>query len=146
MIARDLTLTQAGRAARNAGMLVRADEGSAHSAIALYSAQGGALLALRHLAKPCGTLREADGRIELLADTSATDLVVASGGATWGEWLAGDGAVLAGGQVTDEEGKATGAGGALVDTSGTGPWVLKGTSGTQLYEGGAVLLHSAVIG
>lgn len=146
MTPRDLTLTQAGRAARNAGMLARADEGTGNSRIVLYAASGGDTLAVRQLAKPCGTVRVTDGRIELLADTAATDLVQATGGATWGEWLSGDGVVLAAGQVTDEAGKATGVGGALVDTGGIGPWVLKGTSGTQLYEGGAVLLHSAVIG
>ena len=146
MTTRGLALTQAARAARNAGMLARADDGAGHSHIELYAQQNGTPLAVRQLAKPCGTLREADGRILLIADTSTVDLVVATGGATWGEWVAADGVVLAGGQVTDAAGMATGIGGALVDTGGIGPWVLGGTQGTQLYEGGAVLLNSALIG
>lgn len=146
MTPRDLTLTQAARTARNAGMLVRADDGAGHSHIVLYTASGGTPLAVRQLAKPCGTLREADGRILLIADATATDLVVATGGATWGEWVAADGVVLAAGPVTDASGMASGVGGTLVDTGGIGPWVLAGTQGTQLYAGGTVLLNSALIG
>lgn len=142
---RDLTLTQAARAARNAATIARADEGAGASAIHLYTAQGGTLLAVRQLAKPCGTVRPADGRIQLTA-AATNDLVAASGAATWGEWLAGDGAVLAAGQVTDATGLVSDGLGGTTDTGDTGPWILGGTSGTQLYEGGLVLLSTGLIG
>lgn len=143
---RDLALTQAARAARNAASIARADEGPAPSTIRLYDAQGGTPLAVRALAKPCGAVRESDGRIQLAAASANTDVVLATGVATWGEWIAGDGVVLAAGQVTDAEGNASDGMGALVPTGDIGPWVLAGTSGTQLYEGGLVLLQSGLIG
>ena len=142
---RDLTLTQAARAARNAATIARADEGAGASRIALYTAQGGTLLAVRQLAKPCGTVRPADGRIQLAA-AGANDLVAATGAATWGEWVAGDGAVLATGQVTDETGAISDGIGGTLPSGGIGPWVLAGTSGTQLFEGGLVLLATGLIG
>ena len=141
---RDLTLSQAARAARNAATIVAADAGSGRSSIRLYAAQGGTLLAVRQLAKPCGAVRQADGRIQL-ATGDSVDLVLATGAATWGEWLAADGTVLATGQVTDAGGMVT-SGAGVVDTGDVGPWVLLGASGTQLYEGGLVLLASGVIG
>ena len=142
---RDLVLTKAARAARNAASIAQADAGAGHSAIRLYTAQGDTLLAVRQLAKPCGAVREADGRIQLAIGDSA-DLVLATGAATWGEWTAADGTVLATGPVTDASGKVTAAGGSLADTGDVGPWVLLGTTGTQLYAGGLVLLVAGVIG
>ncbi len=142
---RDLVLTLAGRAARNAASIARADEGLAPSTIRLYAAQGGALLAVRQLAKPSGTVREADGRIQLLP-SSVNDLVLTTGAATWGEWCAGDGQALFVGPVTDEAGMVSDGAGGLVDTGDVGPWVLRGTAGTQLYEGGIVLLTTGLIG
>lgn len=142
---RDLALTLAGRAARNAASIVRADVGPAPSGVRLFTAQGGALLAVRQLAKPSGTVRETDGRIQLLP-SSVNDLVLATGAATWGEWCAGDGPALFVGPVTDETGMVSDGSGGLVDTGGIGPWVLRGTTGTQLYEGGIVLLTTALIG
>ena len=142
---RPLSLTPAARAARNAALLSRADAGSSAAAtVALYSAAGGTLLGTRTLAKPCGNVNAA-GRIELAADTAVTDLVLATGAATWATWVAADGVVLGEGQVTDTTGFA-GAVGAATDTGDIGPWVLAGTSGTQLYEGGIVALTSAVLG
>ena len=59
---RDLTLTLAARAARNAASIAQADAGASNSAVHLYTAQAGALVAVRQLAKPCGTVRSEDGR------------------------------------------------------------------------------------
>ena len=143
---RDLTLTLANRAARNAASIARADAGGSASTIRLYAAQGGALLAVRALATPCGIVRESDGRIQLIASGSNTDMVLASGAATWGEWCAGDGAVLAAGPVTDEDGNVGDGAGGVTPTGDVGPWVLGGTAGTQLYEGGLVLLNTGLIG
>ncbi|WP_287804161.1 hypothetical protein [Diaphorobacter sp.] len=143
---RDLTLTQSARAARNAGSIAQADAGAGNSAIKLYTAQGGTLLAVRQLAKPCGTVRPADGRIQLTADT-ANDVVAATGVAAWGEWVAADGTtVLAAGPVTDEDGNVSDGVGGLTPTGDVGPWVLQGTTGTLLYEGGLVLLNTGLIG
>ncbi|MEG0921354.1 MAG: hypothetical protein RSG22_08090, partial [Comamonas sp.] len=54
------------RAARNQASITLADTGASASSIKLYDAQGGTLLAVRRLAKPCGTINPA-GRISLLA-------------------------------------------------------------------------------
>lgn len=141
---RSLTITTAARAARNAGAIARADDGAGKASIRLYTGAGGTLLATRTLAKPCAAVRPADGRIEL-ADSADVDLVAATGAAMWADWVAADGTVLAGGLVTDEAGFA-GAAGSATDTGDVGPWVLAGTSGTQLYAGGVVALTSGVIG
>ena len=141
---RDLSLSQANRAARNAATIARADEGAGNAAIRLYTARGGTLLATRTLGKPCGTVRPADGRLQL-APHSAVDLVLATGAATWGVLHAADGAPLYEGPVTDQAGFA-GVAGAAEDTGNIGPWVLSGTSGTQLYEGGVVTLTTGLIG
>ena len=140
---RDLSLSQANRAARNAATIARADDGVGNAAIRLYTAQGGTLLAARTLGKPCGTVRP-DGRLQL-APGSAADLVSATGAPTWGVLHAADGAPLYEGPVTDEAGFA-GPAGAAEDTGDIGPWVLRGTSGTQLYEGGVVALTTGLIG
>ncbi len=142
---RDLTLTRVARAARNASSIAQADAGPGASAIRLYDAQGGTLLAVRQLATPCGTVREADGRIQL-APAAANDMVLATGAATWGEWCVGTGAPIMVGPVTDEGGRVSDGAGGLVDTGDVGPWVLRGTTGTQLYAGGVVLLQTALIG
>jgi len=142
---RDLTLTKDARAARNAGSIAQADAGTGNSAIKLYTAQGGTLLAVRQLDKPSGTVRPTDGRIQL-AIGAVNDVVAATGVATWGEWHAGDGTVMATGLVTDEDGNVSDGAGGLTPTGDVGPWVLQGTTGTQLYEGGLVLLNTGLIG
>lgn len=141
---RSLALTTDARAVRNAALIDVADDGAGNATLQIYTSQGGALLATRTLSKPCGTIRPADGRIVLAVD-AGTELVMATGAAGWAEWVAADDTVLAAGQVTDEAGYA-GAAGSATDTGDIGPWVLSGTSGTQLYEGGVVALTSGVIG
>ena len=74
-----LTNTQAHRAARNAASIALADTGAGVASIKLYSApSGGTLLAVRNLAKPCGSVNAA-GRIAL-AQAVADDLVLLDGG------------------------------------------------------------------
>lgn len=60
----DLINTTAHRAARNAASIALADTGAGVASIKLYAASGGTLLAVRQLAKPCGTVTAA-GRIVL---------------------------------------------------------------------------------
>lgn len=141
---RNLQLTPAARAARNAANITQADDGTGNASIMLYDAPGGTLLAVRQLSKPCGALQA--GRIAL-ATSANNDLVVATGPATYGEWVAADGTtVLAIGPVTDAQGIVSDGMGGLIDSGDIGPWVLSGTSGTQLYEGGLVLLDACLIG
>lgn len=140
---RNLAITLAARAARNAATLAQADGGVGNASIRLYDAPNGTLLAVRQLAKPCGVLQ--DGRIALSA-SAGNDLVAATGPASYGEWLAADGTVLATGPVTDAAGMVSDGMGGLLESGGIGPWVLSGTSGTQLYAGGLVLLDTGLVG
>lgn len=134
------------RAARNAASIALADTGAGSASIKLYTAEGGTLLAVRQLAKPCGAVREADGRIEL-AQAGSDDLVLASGAATFATWCDASGAPIASGAVTDADGN-TGAPGSLTPApGGVGAFVLGGTGGgTTLYAGGIVRLSIALIG
>lgn len=142
---RALTGSIALRGAGNAGRIARADTGSGNSCVKLYSSSGGTLLAIRRLAKPCGTVSAA-GRLVLLPHAE-DDLVLATGAANHAEWCDADGNVLSADPVTDENGMQSDGVGGLIDSGNVGPWVLGGTSaGTMIYEGGIVALHTAVIG
>lgn len=126
-----MNITTAHRAARNQASIDMADAGAGNSCIRLYTAEGGTLLGQRTLAKPCGTLTAA-GRIALQM-SAAQEMIVADGTATYAEWLDGDGAPIASGAVTDE--------------TGAGPWILEGTTGTQVYAGGVIgLSPTALLG
>ena len=126
-----MNITAAHRAARNAATIAIADAGAGNSSIKLYTAEGGTLLGTRTLAKPCGTINGA-GRI-VLQLSAAQEMIAADGTATWAEWCNGDGDPIASGTVTDE--------------TGSGPWILEGTAGTQVYAGGVIgLSATALIG
>ncbi len=126
-----MNITTAHRAARNAATIAAADAGAGNSSIKLYTAEGGTLLGTRTLAKPCGTLNGA-GRI-VLQLSAAQEMVAEDGTATWAEWCDGDGTPIATGTVTDE--------------TGSGPWILEGAAGTQVYAGGVIgLSATALIG
>lgn len=142
-----LVNTQAHRAARNAASIALADTGAAPASIRLYTAPGGTLLAVRPLARPCASVRVADGRIAL-ATGSGTDVALATGAATWAEWCDGSGQAISAGRVTDVDGNVTdGSGAAVPDPLGLGPFVLGGGApGTMVYAGGLVLLHTGLIG
>ena len=124
-----LAITAAHRAVRNQASIDAADAGAGPSIIKLYTADGGALLGTRTLAKPCGTIN-AEGRIALQG-AAGVDLVAASGEVTWATWCDGSGTAIAAGAVTDE--------------AGAGPFKIKGTSGTLVYEGGVVALDAAAL-
>ena len=59
-----MTISTAHRAARNAASIAMADAGPGPSSVKIYTEQGGVLLAVCRLAKPCGTIN-AQGRIAL---------------------------------------------------------------------------------
>lgn len=143
----DLSNTQTHRAARNAASIALADAGAGASIVKIYDAPtAGTLLAVRQLAKPCGTVQMSDGRIAL-AQAATDDLVLTTGGAAWAEWCDGDGVAISIGHVTDADGNYTDATGVVVPhPDGVGPFVLSGTAGTQLYAGGIVRLTTALIG
>jgi len=138
--------TQAHRAARNAATIALADAGPGNSSIKLYTAQGGTLLGTRTLAKPCGSVRPSDGRI-VLATAETADVVMATGAATWATWCDGAGQAISAGRVTDTAGNITdGSGNVVPHPDGMGTFVLGGTTGTNLYLGGLVLLYAALLG
>ena len=125
----NLAIITEHRAARNAASIPLADAGPAPASIKLYTAEGGTLLGTRTLAKPCGTIN-VEGRIALQG-AAGVDLVAASGEVTWATWCDGSGTAIAAGAVTDE--------------AGAGPFKIKGTLGTLVYEGGVVALSAAAL-
>lgn len=134
------------RKARNLASIAYADRLPEAASVRLFSAQGGTLRAIRYLAKPCGTVGATHGRITLIGG-SLDDIVASNGGVSWGEWCDGAGVAISGGRVTDLGGNFTDDGGYLVaDPEGVGSWVIGGTSGTQIYYGGLVLLVASLIG
>lgn len=145
-----LANTLAHVAARNAASIALADQESGNSTLRLYTTFGGALLAVRTLAKPCGVVRPLDGRI-VLNMGSVDEVALATGSALWGEWCDGSGVPISAGRVTDQAGRFTDSMGAVVaDPEGLGPFVLGGrggsVGGTMVYAGGLVLLYAGVIG
>ena len=125
-----ITLTNAHKVKRAQASVDLADAGPNNSCIKLYTAQGGTLLGIRRLAKPCATISAA-GVITLLTSTDQ-DLVTTSGVSTYGTWVDGNDNAIASGLVTD--------------AAGAGPFKLGGTNGTQLYHGGIVQLATSTIG
>lgn len=125
-----ITLTNAHKVARANASVALADSGTANSCLKLYTAQGGTLLGIRRLAKPCASVNAAG--VVTLITSSAQDLVTTSGIATYGTWCDGNDNAIASGTVTD--------------TAGAGPFKLGGTNGTQLYQGGIIQLATGTIG
>ncbi|MFD2755036.1 hypothetical protein [Comamonas terrae] len=107
---------------------VFADSGPGASTVKLYDAAE-QLLATLTLTRPCGTITEA-GYLQL-TQAQAGELILASGVAVYGVWGTSDGRMVARGDVTDE--------------AGAGVFRLLGTSGTQLYAGGLVILGETLI-
>ena len=131
-----MDITRDHRAARNQATIAFADTGAGASTLKFRDAPGGMLLAVRTLAKPCGTIN-VNGEI-VLAPSSTNDLVLVTGKPLWCDWCNGDGAVIAGDVVTDE--------------NGDGPFRISGTSiGEEgqrtgmIYAGGVVVLDSPMI-
>ena len=105
-----------------------ADSGSAASTIKLFDVAEQLLAALT-LTRPCGTITEA-GYLQL-TQALAGEMILASGIAVRGVWSTSDGRLVGQGDVTDE--------------SGAGVFRLLGSSGTQLYAGGLVILGETLI-
>ena len=131
-----MAISNAHRAARNRASVEVADAGAGNSTLKFRDAPGGLLLAVRTLAKPCGTIN-GDGRI-VLQPSANNDLVMVTGKPGWCDWCNGDGVVIAGDVVTDED--------------GSGPFKLSGTSIGEdghrtgiIYAGGAVLLAAPLL-
>lgn len=125
-----MLISLAHRAARNQASIDLADTGVGNATLKLYTAEGGTLLAVRTLAKPCGTIT-ADGRISL-QPASEPDLVAATGIPTWGEWCDGAGVPIWGAAVTGAD--------------GAGPFKLAGTApALTIYEGGIVALATPAL-
>lgn len=124
-----LTITNAHKVVRANATVAMADAGPASACIKLYTASAGTLLAIRRLAKPCGSVN-GSGVITLLT-SPAQDLVTTSGVATFATWCDGNDNAIASGLVTD--------------AAGAGPFKLGGTNGTQLYQGGIVQLATSTI-
>ena len=101
-----------------------ADSGAEASRITLYDASE-QLLATLTLTKPCGQITEG-GYLLLTQASGGGDMIIASGQAVTGVWSSSDGKLIGRGQVTDE--------------AGDGHFKLLGSTGTQLYAGGKVIL------
>ena len=124
-----MDISTAHRAARNQASLDLANTGTGPASIKLFDGQGGALLAQRTLAAPCGEITP-EGRIALLPATT-TELVQATGAVAWAQWCDGNGVAIASGAVTD--------------AAGVGPFKLAGTTGTMVYAGGIVMLATPAL-
>lgn len=129
-----LALTPVACAAMLAGpgLAARADVGGV-SRIQIFAVPqpllaGGAVaadpLVTLVLAKPCGVLDA--GVLTLLQADLSGDVILQTGSALWGRWLAGDDAALADGAVTD--------------AAGEGPFKLDAASGLILFAGGRAVL------
>ena len=105
-----------------------ADSGPAASTIKLYD-MAEQLLATLTLTRPCGTILEA-GYLQL-TQAQAGQMIMATGQVVRGVWSTSDGRLIARGDVTDE--------------GGNGAFRLLGSSGTQLYAGGLVILGETLI-
>jgi len=132
-------ISDAAVVAQLLGLLARADAGTGASVLALYTTARPALITDVHadapqagivLAKPCGGM--VGGALVLYVADPAGAMVMAQGMPRWGEWIAGDGAVLARFDVTDMD-----HGGGIRVIGGTTP---EGETSPMLYPGGLVQL------
>lgn len=135
----DWEITAGAAVAQLAGMLARADQGAGNAAFTLFTTARPALITDAHadtpqatltLAKPSGAI--VDGQLVMYVQNPAGALVTATGLPRWGEWRAGDGALLARYDVTDMD-----HGGGLRVTGGATP---DGETSPKLYAGGLVQL------
>lgn len=121
----------------------RSDQGAGNARVRIYLAvpddflgDRGALQAEIVLAKPGTTI--VDGKLVMHVRDAGGTLVLATGLPRWADWHAADGALLAGGQVSD----------ALHD----GPWRVSGgetpagETSPMLYAGGLVMLGETSLG
>lgn len=125
-----MIISLAHRVARNQASIDLADAEAGNATLKLYTEEGGTLLAVRTLAKPCGTIT-AEGRISL-QPAAEPDLVATTGIPTWGEWCDGAGTPIWGAAVTGAD--------------GAGPFKLAGTApNLTIYAGGIVALAAPAL-
>ena len=125
----DFTIPAAHNNARLAATLAYADAGAEKSRIEFYDGND-VRLGTVVLAKPCGAI--VSDALVLTQLDPVNDLVAVSGVAVKAAWIAGNNALVAAGSVTDE--------------TGSGPFILQGTAGTQLYAGGRLILGATRLG
>jgi hypothetical protein len=128
-----LEISTAHKSARSAASVAFADTGVANSKLRLYASADwtGTPLVEIILKKPCGTVN-GSGLIVLEQATAGGDLIASTGAALTGDWINGDGDLVARGTVSD--------------SAGTGDFKLQGTSGTTLYAGGSAILGTTALG
>ena len=119
----DFAISQEHNAARLAATVAFADAGLSASRIDYFDASDN-WLATVTLAEPCGEVEA--GVLQLRQADPSGDMIAASGIAAQARWYNGDGLLVASGAVSDE--------------SGTGPFYVQGTAGTQIYAGGKLVL------
>ena len=124
----DFIVAPGTAAAQLDAVVAFADAGGGNSYTAVYDASD-LLLTTLLLSKPCGVVTA--GVLRLTQQLPGGDMIVATGQATHADWFAGHGPLVAQGAVTDE--------------SGTGPFTLGGTAGTQMYTGGRAILGETEI-
>lgn len=122
-----MEITAEHRAARNQASIDQADAGAGASRLNFRIGRNGPVVAVLHLAKPCGTLTP-EGYISL--NPAATiDLAAASGTPDWVDWTNGDDEIIGGDVVTP--------------ASGDGAFKIKGSG--MVYEGVRVELELPAI-
>lgn len=124
----EFTISEAHNTARLEATVAFADTGANPSRIEFYDASEQLLVSVP-LAKPCGAV--AGGVLVLIAADPTGTLITADGIATHAAWFSGNNTLVAAGSVSD--------------ATGDGPFILQGTSGTQLYAGGRAVMGDTEI-
>lgn len=119
----EFTISAAHNSARLGATIAFADTGPNPSRVDFFDATEQLLVSVA-LTKPCGTV--VDDVLRLTAADISGTLITVDGIATHATWVSGNNTLVASGPVTDE--------------SGDGPFILQGTSGTQLYAGGRAVM------
>lgn len=119
----DFVISASHNQARQQATISFADAGANPSRIEFYNAAD-LLLAVATLAKPCGVIT--GGYIRLAQAAPAGDMIAIDGIAVRAQWISGANQLVASGPATDE--------------AGEGPFIIQGTSGTQLYAGGRLII------
>lgn len=118
--------------AANAQSIASADVGSGPSTLALYTEEGGVLLATIILAKPCGVIDAATGRIALKQASATGDLIAATGLPTFAQWRTGSGA---------NHGSCS-----VSANGGDGDIKVNGRDDGMVFQGGYITLLEGLIG
>lgn len=124
----EFTISEAHNTARLQATVAFADTGANPSRIEFYDASEQLLVSVP-LTKPCGNV--VAGVLTLIAADPTGTLITVEGIATHASWFSGNNALVAAGSVSD--------------ATGDGPFILQGTSGTQLYAGGRAILSDTEI-